>query len=171
MYDDDPTPTLVPVEVWVPASPIVDMELRIESFGGLRVQIGPNYNMNMDIQIPRINAETLGFVEYRGGERVRLLHYTTQEGAQRAIDQTSAALARVSLVRSRLGAYQNRLEHTIRNLDNAALNTESARSRVQDTDMAREMTMLAKRQVMYQAGLAILGQANQRPQMVLQLLQ
>ena len=148
-----------------------NMELRIEEFGGLRIQIGPNHNMHMDIQIPRINAETLGLVEYRAGSMVRLLEYTTHEGAQRAIDITNDAITKISRIRSRLGAYQNRLEHTIRNLDNAALNTETARSRVQDTDMAREMTMLSKRQVMYQAGLAILGQANQRPQMILQLLQ
>ena len=149
----------------------LDMELRIEEFGGLRIQIGPNYNMNMDIQIPRINAETLGLVEYRAGTMVRLLEYTTQEGAQRAIQLTDDAIQQISRVRARLGAYQNRLEHTIANLDNAAVNTEHARSRVQDTDMAREMTLLSKRQVMYQAGLAILGQANQRPQMILQLLQ
>ena len=149
----------------------IEMELRIENFGGLRVQIGPNYNMFMDIQIPRVNAETLGLVEYRAGTMVRLLHYTTWEGAQRAIDQTDNAIQTISRIRSRLGAYQNRLEHTIRNLDNAAVNTEGARSRVQDTDMAREMTLLSKRQVMYQAGLAILGQANQRPQMILQLIQ
>jgi|GEM_PF-680034 len=149
----------------------LEMELRIEEFGGLRVQIGPNYNMNMNIEIPRINSETLGLTEFRAGNMVRLVSVTTWEGAQRAIDQSDSAIQQISLIRSRLGAYQNRLEHTIRNLDNAALNTETARSRVQDTDMAREMTFLSKRQVMYQAGLAILGQANQRPQMILSLLQ
>lgn len=163
-YDDNGTPIYILEDV-------LEMQLRIEAFGGLRVQIGPNYNMNMDIQIPRLNAETLGLVEYRAGQMVRLLQYTTQEGASRAIDQMDFAIQRVSRVRGRLGAYQNRLEHTIRNLDNAALNTEAARSRIQDTDMAREMTLLSKRNVMYQAGLSILGQANQRPQMVLQLLQ
>ena len=149
----------------------INKELRIEAFGGLRVQIGPSYNMFMDIHIPRINAETLGLVDYREGRMIRLLHLTTVEGATRAIDQTDAAITRISRVRAQLGAYQNRLEHTIDNLDNAAVNTATARSRIQDTDMAREMTLLAKRQVMYQAGLAILGQANQRPQMILQLLQ
>jgi len=149
----------------------VDMQLRIEEFGGLRIQIGPSYNMSMDIQIPRVSAETLGLAEFRSGEMVRLLHFTTQEGAARAIDQLDNAIAKTSRIRARLGAYQNRLEHTVRNLDNASLNTESARSRVQDADIAREMTLYSKRQVMYQAGIAILGQANQRPQMILSLLQ
>jgi len=147
------------------------MELRIEEFGGLRIQIGQNHNMFMNIQIPRINAETLGLVENRGGRMVRLLEYTTQEGAQRAIQQTDDAVQRVSRIRSRLGAYQNRLEHTIDNLNNAAVNTASSRSRIQDTDMAREMTLMSQHQVLFQAAMAILGQANQRPQMVLQLLQ
>ncbi|MCL2016606.1 MAG: flagellin [Defluviitaleaceae bacterium] len=155
----------------VPLTAPLEMELRIEEFGGLRVQIGPNFNMFMDIQIPRVSAETLGLTEYRAGQQTRLLQFTTLEGATRAIDQTSNAIAMISNIRSRLGAYQNRLEHTINNLDNAANNTESARSRVQDTDMAREMTLMTQRQVLYQAGLSILGQANQRPQMILQLLQ
>ncbi|MCL1987137.1 MAG: hypothetical protein FWG64_04100 [Firmicutes bacterium] len=155
----------------VPLAAPLDMELRIEEFGGLRVQIGPNFNMFMDIQIPRISSETLGLVEFRAGIQVPLLHFTTQEGASRAINQTSNAIEMVSRTRSRLGAYQNRLEHTIANLDNSANNTEIARSRIQDTDMAREMTLMTQRQVLYQAGLSILGQANQRPQMILQLLQ
>jgi len=147
------------------------MQLRIEEFGGLRIQIGPNHNMNMRIQIPRMNAETLGLAESRGGQFVRLMQVTHLQGALHAIDQADHAIRTVSGIRTRLGAYQNRLEHTVNNLDNSAVNTAQARSRVQDTDMAREMTMFSKRNVMYQAGLAILGQANQRPQMVLSLLQ
>ena len=146
-------------------------QLRIEEFGGLRIQIGPNHNMNMRIQIPRMNSETLGLTESRGGQVVRLMQVTHLQGALHAIDQADHAIRTVSQVRTRLGAYQNRLEHTVNNLDNSAVNTAQSRSRVQDTDMAREMTMFSKRNVMYQAGLAILGQANQRPQMVLSLLQ
>ncbi|MCL2398194.1 MAG: hypothetical protein FWC91_00440 [Defluviitaleaceae bacterium] len=99
------------------------------------------------------------------------MQVTHLQGALHAIDQADHAIRTVSGIRTRLGAYQNRLEHTVNNLDNSAVNTAQARSRVQDTDMAREMTMFSKRNVMYQAGLAILGQANQRPQMVLSLLQ
>jgi len=156
---------------WPVVGDPIEMELRIEPFGGLRIQIGPNYNMNMNIIIPRVNAETLGLMEYRAGSPTRLVHVTTNAGAQRAIDQANDAIRRVSRIRSRLGAYQNRLEHTIDNLTNAAMNTEGARSRIRDTDMAREMTLYSKRQVMYQAGLSILAQANARPQMILQLLQ
>jgi len=153
------------------ATPAKDLELRIESFGPIKLQIGANHNQNMDVQIPRVSAETLRLVEIRGGNMVRLLSYTTVEGATLAIDQTDRAIQMVSGIRARLGAYQNRLESTVRNLDTASLNTESARSRIQDTDMAREMTHFSTRNVMYQSGLAILGQANQRPQMILSLLQ
>ena len=149
----------------------VDMELRVEDIGGLRIQTGPNHNMNLAIEIPRVNSETLGLTDNLGGRETILLHLTTREGADRAIGQLDWAIERTSMIRGRLGGYQNRLEHTIRNLDNSAENTASARSRIRDTNMAREMTEYSKRQVMYQAGVSILGQANQRPQMIMTLLQ
>jgi flagellin len=127
--------------------------------------------MFMDLNIPRLNAETLGLVEFRDGTTVNLVHVEHHEGAQRAIGQADIALQMISEARSRLGAYQNRLEATVRNLDNTSVHTQSARSRIMDTDMAREMTTFSKRNIMYQAGLAILGQANQRPQQILSLLQ
>jgi flagellin len=154
---------------FVPGTPI-DLEMRIEDFGGLRIQIGPNYNMAMFIQIPRVNAETLGLVHFQVNNMVRLLDLETREGADTAIGQMDDAIRRLSEIRSRLGSQQNRLEHTIRSLDNTTVNTENARSRIQDTDMAREATNMTKRNVLLQAGISILGQANQRPQMILQLL-
>jgi flagellin len=154
---------------FVPGNPM-ELEIRIEDFGGLRIQIGPGYNMAMFIQIPRVNAETLGLVQHQVNNMVRLLDLETREGADTAIGQTDDAIRRLSEIRARLGSQQNRLEHTIRSLDSTTVNTENARSRIQDTDMAREATNMTKRNVLVQAGMSILGQANQRPQMILQLL-
>jgi len=165
-YVPDPTGGMMTFD---PAIPL-PLEIRIEDFGGLRVQIGPGYNMAMFIQIPRVNAETLGLVHHQVNNMVRLLDLETREGADTAIGQMDDAIRRLSEIRARLGSQQNRLEHTIRSLDNTTVNTENARMRIQDTDMAREATNMTKRNVLVQAGMSILGQANQRPQMILQLL-
>ena len=77
----------------------------------------------------------------------------------------------VSQMRSSLGAEQNRLEHTVANLDNMAENTTSAESRIRDTDIAREMVTYSTNQILAQAGQSMLAQANQNPQGVLSLLQ
>ena len=148
-----------------------DMGLQIRSFGPLMLQIGPSHNTAMPVQIPRVNAETLGIVEFVGGLMRPKLNYANTEHAVNALAVVDRAINTVSNVRSRLGAYQNRLESTIRSLDVAAENTEMSRSRIQDTDMARESTRFAQYNVMYQAALAILGQANQRPHQLIQLLQ
>jgi flagellin len=155
----------------LPAPLPLTMQTRIESYGPIMLQIGPNYNMAMEVQIPAVNAEVLGLVEYVDGKMRRMLSYLTVEGAWDAINRTDAALNFISHIRGKLGAYQNRLEQTIRSLDVASENTEIARSRIRDTDMAYEMTAYTKRNVMYQAGLAILGQANHRPQQLLSLMQ
>jgi flagellin len=81
------------------------------------------------------------------------------------------AVNNLSAIRSRLGAYQNRLEHTIASLDVTDENLTGAYSRIMDTDMAEEMTEYTKDQVLSQAGTSMLAQANQRPSQVLQLLQ
>ena len=81
------------------------------------------------------------------------------------------AISKVSTQRSNLGAIQNRLEHTIANLDNVAENTQSAESRIRDTDMAAEMVEYSKNNILAQAGQSMLAQANQSTQGVLSLLQ
>ena len=86
------------------------------------------------------------------------------------LEKIDKAIAEVSRQRSNLGAVQNRLEHTIRNLDNAAENTQTAESRIRDTDMAKEMSKFTKDNILTQASQAMLAQANQLPQQVLQLL-
>ncbi|MCX7653977.1 MAG: flagellin [Fervidobacterium sp.] len=81
-----------------------------------------------------------------------------------------AAILKVGMVRSRLGAVQNRLEHTIANLGVAAENLTAAESRIRDADMAKEMMAFTKQQILMQSGMAMLAQANGLPQNVLQLL-
>lgn len=95
----------------------------------------------------------------------------TVENATYAIDAINDAIATVSKQRSALGAVQNRLEHTIANLDNVAENTTSAESRIRDTDMAEEMVEYSKNNILAQAGQSMLAQANQSTQGVLSLLQ
>ena len=95
----------------------------------------------------------------------------TGDNAREAIDVVGEALKIVSTQRSILGAVQNRLEHTIANLDNVVENTTSAESAIRDTDMADEMVKFSNNQVLLQAGQSILAQANQSNQGVLSLLQ
>ena len=96
---------------------------------------------------------------------------SSQEGAAKAIDIIRNAIDRVSSQRASLGATQNRLEYTINNLDTASENLQSANSRIRDTDMAKMMMEYTKMNVLTQSAQAMLAQANQQPQSVLQLLQ
>ena len=96
---------------------------------------------------------------------------STEDDATVAVDTISAAIQKVSTQRSSLGAIQNRLEHTIDNLDNVVENTTSAESRIRDTDMADEMVKYSKDNILQQAGQSMLAQANQSTQGVLSLLQ
>ena len=95
---------------------------------------------------------------------------TSQASADAAIDVVNAQIESVSAGRSKLGAYQNRLEHTIKNLDNASENLQAAESRIRDVDMAKEMMEFTRSNILNQASQAMLAQANQQPQAVLQLL-
>lgn len=105
------------------------------------------------------------------GIGVKGLKVNTEDDATAAIDRISDAIQKVSSQRSSLGAVQNRLEHTIDNLDNVVENTTSAESRIRDTDMAKEMVNYSKNNILAQAGQSMLAQANQSNQGVLSLLQ
>ena len=105
------------------------------------------------------------------GIGVKGLKVDTEEDATAAIDRISEAVQKVSTQRSALGAVQNRLEHTIANLDNVVENTTAAESRIRDTDMAEEMVEYSKNNILAQAGQSMLAQANQANQGVLSLLQ
>ena len=105
------------------------------------------------------------------GIGVKGLKVDTEDDATAAIDRIAEAVQKVSSQRSTLGAAQNRLEHTIANLDNVVENTTSAESRIRDTDMAQEMVNYSKNNILAQAGQSMLAQANQANQGVLSLLQ
>jgi len=124
-------------------------------------QIGANSGQTMSISIGDMRSEALG---------VDQLDLTTTEGAEAALDTLDAAISTVSSQRSSLGAVQNRLNHTINNLNAAEENLSAANSRITDVDMAKEMMAKTRAQILNQAGTAMLAQANQTPQSVLQLL-
>ena len=95
----------------------------------------------------------------------------TTEGARKAMDQTELALSFTSSVRARLGAYENRFEKVISNLDVSTENLTKSYSTIKDVDMADEMVEYTTLQVLVQAGTSMLSQANEQPQQALQLLQ
>ena len=132
--------------------------------GGMTLQIGANEGQTMNFGIDDMSAAALGV----DGGKVDL---ATQSGAQKATTTIDAAIKKVSAQRSKLGAVQNRLEHTIANLDTAAENTQTSESRIRDTDMAEEMVAYSKNNILLQAGQSMLAQANQSNQGVLSLLQ
>lgn len=105
------------------------------------------------------------------GSGVHALNISHHEAATAAISVIDAAINQVSAERSKMGAFQNRLEHTISNLGNSSENLQAAESRIRDVDMANEMMQFTKNNILSQASQAMLAQANQRPQSVLQLLQ
>ena len=133
---------------------------------GKTLQVGTaNVNaQRITIKISAMNATKLGV---KAGTDVNL---KTQTGAQEAISKITQAIAKVSAQRSDLGAVQNRLEHTIANLDNVVENTTAAESQIRDTDMAKTMVEYTKNNILSQAGTAMLSQANQSTQNVLSLL-
>ena len=98
------------------------------------------------------------------------LDVSTHGNATKAIEVLDLAIKNVSAERSKLGAYQNRLEHTIKNLDTSSENLQASESRIKDVDMAKEMMDLSKKNILQQAAQAMLAQANQSGQGVLQLL-
>lgn len=128
----------------------------------LTMQIGANSGQTMSISISDMSAKALG---------VDSIDVTTADSASSAIDAIDAAIKSVSGERAKLGAYQNRLEHTINNLDTASENLTSAESQIRDVDMASEMTEYTKNNILVQAATSMLAQANQQPQSVLSLLQ
>ena len=131
---------------------------------GMTLQIGANEGQTMSFSIDDMSAKSLGV----DGNKVDL---ATQSGAQKATTTIDAAIKKVSEQRSKLGAVQNRLEHTIANLDTASENTQTSESRIRDTDMAEEMVAYSKNNILLQAGQSMLAQANQSNQGVLSLLQ
>lgn len=125
------------------------------------IHIGADKDQAMTVKIGEMNAEGLG---------VDGLEISDQVHANDAIETINDAINTVSTERASLGAFQNRLEHTIANLDNAAENLQAAESRIRDVDMAQEMMEFTKNNILSQAATAMMAQANMAPQSVLQLL-
>lgn len=136
--------------------------LDITGMGGMKIQIGASEGQELDIRIPAINLKMMDIND---------LDFSTQDSCKEAIDKIGGAIDYVSAARSRLGAYQNRLEHATSSLEATVENMTAAYSRLMDVDMATEMTEYTKNQVLTQAGTTMLAQANERPSQVLQLLQ
>lgn len=138
------------------------IELDITGIGGMTFQVGANEGQEITVTIPKISLKNMG---------LEGIDCSSVEGAREGIDMASEALEFISEVRSKLGAYQNRFEHTISSLNITDENMTAAFSRMMDVDMATEMVEYTKMQVLAQAGTSMLAQANERPQSALQLLQ
>ena len=134
--------------------------------GTVNLQVGANAKQSMTIEIGDMRAKALGVADNQG----EALSVKTSEDANKAIKAFDEALNAVSSQRANLGAVQNRLEYTISNLDNTAENLTSAESTLRDVDMASEMMEYSKNNILNQAAQAMISQANQQPQNVLQLL-
>ncbi|MGE7911003.1 flagellin Hag [Lysinibacillus xylanilyticus] len=132
---------------------------------GLVFQIGANEGQTMSMKIADLRTDGL----VSGGKLD--VDISSGKGASSAIVDIDKAIKTVSTERSKLGAVQNRLEHTINNLGAASENLTAAESRIRDTDMAAEMMAFTKNNILTQAAQSMLAQANQQPQGVLQLLQ
>ncbi len=146
----------------VVATAAEELKIDITGIGSLDMQTGANEGQQLNIRIPKISLDRLGI------ERSQV---DTEESSSNAIEEVKGAIQYVSDVRSRLGAYQNRLEHTINNLDVSNENMTASYSNIMDVDMAEEMTTYTSQQVIAQAATSMLAQANERPSQVLQLLQ
>lgn len=133
--------------------------------GKVALQVGANKDQKLEVEVGNMKGSSIGI-----GEKASAISVSSFTSAGQAISTIDEAIKKVSEQRSKLGALQNRLEHTIRNLDNAAENTQAAESRIRDTDMAKQMSKFTKDNILTQASQAMLAQANQLPQQVLQLL-
>ena len=137
----------------------------------VKLQVGAEANQTISLKIDGMSAAGLKLTGAKatGGTAITV-GGTDAKSAQLAISQIKVALAQVSKQRADLGAVQNRLEHTIKNLDNVVENTTSAESSIRDTDMATEMVKYSNNNILAQAGQSMLAQANQSNQGVLSLL-
>lgn len=136
--------------------------VKATGIGSMRLQVGSNEGQVLEMDIPMVSLQNLN---------LEPVDVSTAEGANDAIDRIDVAIQRLSEIRGRLGAYQNRLESTINSLDITTENMTAAYSRIMDVDMAEEMSQYTTAQVLTQAGTSMLAQANERPSQVLQLLQ
>ena len=138
-----------------------DLEIDISDIGNMTIQIGANEGQEMKVKIPEVSSETL---------YLDTVDVTVNGGADKAISTLDEAIEYVSSVRSRIGAFENRLEYAESSLSETSENMTGAYSNLMDTDMATEMTNYAAQNILDQAGISVLSQANDLPQQVLSLL-
>ncbi|MED4988799.1 flagellin Hag [Parageobacillus toebii] len=155
-----------------------DSSSGVGSAADLVFHIGANASQSLTLSISAMDAHSLGVDDGTGSAATNGgdatvnggIDISSQSAADAAITQIDNAIQTVSSERAKLGAYQNRLEHTINNLGTSAENLTAAESRIRDVDMAKEMMEFTKNNILSQAAQAMLAQANQLPQGVLQLL-
>jgi flagellin len=136
--------------------------------GSMWFHIGSNMDQRVQVFIGTMTSKALGMRNI--GDNT-IISMESPDGSNRALGTLDAALKRVNKQRADLGAYQNRLEHAVRGINVGAENLQAAESRIRDADMASEMVEFTKNRILAQAGNAMLAQANQKTQQVLQLLQ
>ena len=141
------------------------MNLLDGTFTGKKLQVGSLEGQSIEISISDMSASALGL-----GKAGSALKVSSFDSAGASMTLIQAAIDKVSAQRAQLGAVQNRLEHTIKNLDTTSENTQAAESRLRDTDMAEEMVNYSKNNILSQAGQSMLAQANTQTQGVLSLL-
>ena len=147
------------------------MNLLDGSFTNKNLQVGSLEGQNISVSIKAMNSSSLGLTKTVNNKKTLAIRVSSFSSAGSAMTVIQKAIQSVSAMRSTLGALQNRLEHTISNLDNISENTQAAESRLRDTDMAEEMVEYSKNNILAQAGQSMLAQGNQSTQGVLSLLQ
>jgi flagellin len=139
-----------------------NFEIDVTDIGSLTIQIGANEYQTMDVRIDEISANTL---------YLDCVDVAVENGADRAMGTLDDAIAKVSAARSRIGAFQNRLEYAEKSLSSSVENITAAYSGLLDTDMAEEMTEYTQQNILNQAAISVLSQANELPQQILSMLQ
>ncbi len=151
-----------------------DDVLLADDKGGIYMHIGPNMDHREKFYIENMSAYSLGLAKgaYSLDTEKRELNvnYLSQDGANQAIAQLDSALFIVNRQRADLGAYQNRLEHAVKGIDNAAENLQASESFIRDTNMANAMVEFVKNQILAQSSASMLAQANMKSQVILKVL-
>jgi len=139
-----------------------DIKIDVTDIGAMSIQIGANQYQDVDIRIPEISTESM---------YLDTVDVTVSNGPENGMRTLDDAIAKLSDVRSRIGAFTNRLQYAQNSLAETQEDLTAAYSNILDTDMAEEMTEYTQRNVLEQASISVLSQANDLPQQVLSLLQ
>lgn len=145
-----------------PANTANEVEVEFTGLGPMEIQVGANEGQDLQVEIPEVGIK---------GLEINTINTKTAESSRIAITKVSAAIDKLSGVRSKIGAYQNRLESIVTSNEINHENMTAAFSNIMDTDMSEEYTTYSTYQILSQASTSVLAQANERPSQVLQLLQ